>query len=147
MLYACVHVVTFPNQRLQSRWSVSETQLCACVFLHSNPFTLAILRCSTLFGRSWRLFCSFASKKAVLTANTLQISELFSHFQCALKRVILQVKLRYTNYCSHLKHTLNYILLTVVQYIHCGLYTCTKIDCTLNFVLVTVGQYTLFLPT
>ena len=65
--------------------------------------------------------CSFASKKAVLTASTLQISELFSHLQCALQRVILQVKLRYTNYCSHLKHTLNYILLTVVQFIHCGL--------------------------
>ena len=30
-------------------------------------------------------------KKAVLTASTLQISELFSHLQCALKRVILQV--------------------------------------------------------
>ena len=71
----------------------SETGLCACVFLHSNPFTLEIL-CSDALGDCSR---SFALKKAVLTANTLQISELFSHLQCALKGVILQVKLRYTN--------------------------------------------------
>ena len=62
----------------------SETGLCACVFLHSNPFTLEIL-CSDALGDCSR---SFALKKAVLTANTLQISELFSHLQCALKRVI-----------------------------------------------------------
>ena len=117
-MYACAHVVMFPNQILQSRWSVSETQLCACAFVHSIPFTLDIQHCSDALGDC---SCSFASKKAVLTASTLQISELFSHLQCVLQRVILQVKLRYTNYCSHLKHTLNYILLTVVQFIHCGL--------------------------
>ena len=92
----------------------TKLMLCACVCLHCLGDR------STLFRRSWRLSFVYCLWQRLFWLPTLlQISELFSHLQCALKRVgILQVKPLYTVADC----TLNHILLTIARYTHRGLY-------------------------